>query len=528
MNFNKKLAVAVSGALLLMAGQVALADSTTDIVDALVMKGVLTEEEGKLINKGHTSKAKVAPVVKEKDGAFILESANEANSIQLTGRMHLDYRASSLDEKDLGAVRSDRDLSSLGDQFDLRRARLGVKGKFAKDFKYEIVGNLPGTATVDVAYFDWAKYDAFQIRGGKFKQPFGLEELISSNNITMMERSYLDQTVPAKKIGLQVMGSPAKGMTYALSTFQMNDTERDLYGDGELSGAGRTTFNFAESMGDKERIMHIGLAALNSTYSITPASSSQTSSDASATTRATISSFRSGGRGLNNVFRAQVGAGNCNTASAGCVSEYGAKVTQRALGLEGIFASGSFKFMGEYSRGQFKGESLGVNNPLSAAGNTAGNVEYDTNTGYIEAGYILTGEKYADSYKGGVFSSFKPKNNFDIDSNQWGLVELALRFEGYQVDDIVMAGNSNNRVQGSLSSYSSSTNTNTSGSGVKASAKTYTAGIRWILNPNLVFKANYVYTRLGDNFIPIDTVASTSLNPINSESIIMTRMQYMF
>jgi phosphate-selective porin OprO and OprP len=54
MNFNKKLAVAVSGAVLLMAGQVALADSATDIVDALVSKGVLTEEEGKLITKGHT------------------------------------------------------------------------------------------------------------------------------------------------------------------------------------------------------------------------------------------------------------------------------------------------------------------------------------------------------------------------------------------------------------------------------------------------------------------------------------------
>ena len=42
MNFNKKIAVAVSGAVLLMAGQVALADSATDIFDALVMKGVLT------------------------------------------------------------------------------------------------------------------------------------------------------------------------------------------------------------------------------------------------------------------------------------------------------------------------------------------------------------------------------------------------------------------------------------------------------------------------------------------------------
>ena len=57
MKFNKKLTVAVSGAVLLMAGQIALADSTTDIVDALVSKGVLTEEEGKLITKGAKSKA---------------------------------------------------------------------------------------------------------------------------------------------------------------------------------------------------------------------------------------------------------------------------------------------------------------------------------------------------------------------------------------------------------------------------------------------------------------------------------------
>jgi phosphate-selective porin OprO/OprP len=517
MNFNKKLAVAVSGALVFMAGQTVQADSTTDIVDALVMKGILTEEEGKLLTKGHTSKTKVTPVVKEKDGAFILESANEANSIQLTGRMHLDYRASNIDETDTGARRDDRDVSSLADQFELRRARLGVKGKFAKDFKYEVVGNLPGTATVDVAYFDWAKYDGFQIRGGKFKQPFGLEELISSNNITMMERSYLDQTVPAKKIGMQIMGSPAKGLTYALSTFQNNDNERDLYGDGHLSGAGRTTFNFAESMGDKESVLHVGLAALNSTYSVGGASSSQTSSAASSTTRATINTFRSAGRGLSNIFRGQIYTGECTTLDYSCASEYGAKVQQRAVGLEGIFAKGSFKLMGEYSRGQYKAEHL-VNT----------SVEYDTNTGYLEAGYILTGEKYADSYKGGVFGSFKPKNNFDIDSNQWGLVELALRFEGYQVDDIVMAGNSNNRVQGSLSSYSSGTNTATNGDGVKATGKTYTAGIRWILNPNLVFKANYAYTRLGDSFIPIDTVASTSLTPINSESIVMTRLQYMF
>jgi phosphate-selective porin OprO/OprP len=520
MNFNKKLAVAVSGAVLLMAGQVALADSTTDIVDALVMKGVLTEEEGKLINKGHTSKTKVAPVVKEKDGAFILESANEANSIQLTGRMHLDYRASSLDAMDLGPSTrgDDRDTASMADQFELRRARLGVKGKFAKDFKYEVVGNLPGAATVDIAYFDWAKYDAFQIRGGKFKQPFGLEELISSNNMTMMERSYLDQTVPAKKIGLQVMGAPAKGLTYALSTFQNNDVERDLHGDGYASGAGRVTFNFAESMGDKEGVMHLGLSGLSTTYSVLPSTTSQTSGGpdgATSAARATINSFRSAGRGLANIFRGQIGGGYCGNANVySCPMEFGAKVVQEAAGLEGIFARGPFKIMGEYSRGQYKAEH-----------NAGTNVQYDTDTFYAEAGYFITGEKYADSYKNGVFGGFKPKNNFDLDNGQLGAIELAFRIEGFRVEDTNLGGGVGSRLQGTLDGSGTA-------NGTKSKADTYTAGIRWILNPNVVFKVNYAYTNLGRNYAPIDVsrADSTSGGPavVGSEQLFMTRLQYMF
>jgi phosphate-selective porin OprO/OprP len=520
MNFNKKLAAAVSGAVLLMAGQAVLADSTTDIVDALVMKGVLTEEEGKLINKGHTSKTKVAPVIKEKDGAFILESANEANSIQLTGRMHLDYRASSLDSMDLGpnARGDDRDTASMADQFELRRARLGVKGKFAKDFKYEVVGNLPGTATVDIAYFDWAKFDAFQIRGGKFKQPFGLEELISSNNMTMMERSYLDQTVPAKKIGLQVMGTPTKGMTYALSTFQMNDVERDLVGDGYASGAGRLTFNFAEPMGDKESVLHVGIAGVSATSSVQPTTTSQTSGAADGSTsygRANISAFRSAGRGLNNIFRGQVGGGTCTTAVYSCPLEFGAKVVQKAVGLEGILARGPFKIMGEYSRGQYNADHL----------TNGASVSYDTDTFYAETGYFITGEKYADSYKGGVFSSFKPKNNFDLDKGELGAIELAFRVEGFRVEDTNLGlASYGSRLQGSLDG-SGTTN------GTKSKADTYTAGIRWILNPNVVFKVNYAYTNLGRNYAPLDVSTSNGSAVaaiVDSESLFMTRFQYMF
>ncbi len=518
MNFNKKLATAVSGAVLLMEGQVALADSATDIVDALVSKGVLTEEEGKLITKGHTSKTSATPVVKEKDGSFSLESANGRNSIQLTGRMHFDYRDSDIDGSLGGGRTDDRDTASLADQFELRRARIGVKGKFAKDFKYEVVTNIPGTATVDVAYLDFAKYDQVQLRVGKFKQPFGLEELISSNNITMMERSYLDQTVPGKKLGFQVMGTATTGMTYAGSVFQHNDTELDINADGKNSVAGRATLNFAEVMGNKDMVLHVGLAGLDSNYAIGTSSTSQTSSSFTTgdtqTQRGTISSFRSAGRGLSNIFRGQIQGEACSVtqSQSNCASEYRASVQQRAYGLEGIFATGPFKLMGEYSQGDFKG-SQGANR-----------VSYDTKTYYVEAGYFITGEKYADSYKGGVFSSFKPKNEFDLDKGNLGAIELAFRAEGYDVENSKVSGG---RLQGNLSQYTSSTKNNEySADGATSGAKTYTAGIRWILNPNLIVKANYAYTKLDSAMAPIDVVNATTV--VDKEKLLMFRTQYMF
>jgi phosphate-selective porin OprO/OprP len=508
MNLNKKLTVAVSGAVLLMAGQFALADSATDIVDALVSKGVLTEEEGKLITKGHTSKTAVTPVVKEKDGAFTLESANGRNSISLTGRMHLDYR---FNDAESGRG-DDRDTQSYADQFELRRARIGIKGTLAKDFKYEVVGNLPGTATIDVAYLDFAKYDAVQLRVGKFKQPFNLEELTSSNNIALMERSYVNQTAPAKKVGFQVMGSPKPGLTYALSTFQPQDTELNVSGGDKASGAARGTINFAELMGNKEMIMHVGLAGLDTTYAIGTSSTSQTSgqitSAAEATQRGTISSFRTPGRGLNNIFRGQVNGELCHPSiavSVACTSEWSSTVKQQAYGLEAILASGPFKLVGEYSAGDYKGTSA-----------TQNTVSYDTRTYYVEAGWFITGEKYASSYKNGVFSSFKPTNDFDIDKGNWGALELIARAEGYDVDNVNLASSANGRIQG---------NTSGSGNTTESGAKTYTGGVRWILNPNVVIKGNYSYTRFDNAFAPIDV---TSASTVKDEKLLMFRSQFMF
>jgi phosphate-selective porin OprO/OprP len=550
MNLNKKLAVAVSGAVLLMAGQFALADSATDIVDALVSKGVLTEEEGKLITKGHTSKTSVTPVVKEKDGAFTLESANGNNSVQLTGRMHFDGRYSNVDDFDqrFGET-NDKDTASAADQFEMRRARLGVKGKFAKHFNYEVVGNLPGTATLDVAYLDFAKYNEASVRFGKFKQPWGLEQLTSSNNIDFMERSYNDQITPGKKLGAMLFGEPKVGLTYAVSAFQMNDNEQD-YRNDKMSFAGRGTLNFAELMGDKESIYHVGLSGFDKEWNQrgTTSSSGSGGTDPSAT----LLAFSSPGRGLSNTFRAQVGGEKTATFQS-ALSDETSQMKSHALGLETIIARGPFKIQGEFSQSRHKGRyDMGT----TANGGTVvgvNSVDLDAKTWYAEALWLVTGEKYASSYKKGVFGSIKPTNNFDADGGSgWGALEAGLRVEGYDVKDGNItsgvasgADGYGSRFQGSMNCASGDTianngiaqgeSTSSNPRGCKSGAKTYTAGLKWILNPNVLVKLNYSHTKYDDPWIHFDvnpvsgsSGATPSTAKLTKEDLIMFRTQYTF
>lgn len=521
MNFNKKLATAVSGAVLLLAGQNAFADSATDIVDALVMKGVLTEEEGRLINKGHTSKTAVTPVVKEKDGAFTLESANGNNSISLTGRMHLDYRHNNLDLYNIDF--NDRDSATGADNIELRRARLGVKGKFAKDFNYEIVGNFPGTATIDVAFVDYAKYPEVKLRLGRFKQPFNLEENTSSNNIDFMERSYVNQLAPAKKNGAMIFGEPKTGFTYALSAFSMNDTEQDSKND-KMNFAGRSTLNFGELLGNKTMIAHIGLAGFDSEFNVTPTTTS--GNPGTGTTNASILAFRTPGRGLSNIFVAQIGGVSVGTSALQSAnSNSTSQVKSSAVGLEAAFALNNVKVQGEYARAGMTGKT----------GTTGDTLDLTANVYYGEVMYLATGETYAGAYKGGAFGSIKPTNNFDLDKNQWGAWEFGLRAEKYIVDDISLAAGSGGTTQGvgatrvrgatTCSGSAGSTQSVSAINGCKASGTTYTAGIKWILNPNAMVKLNYSRTNFGYEWQHFDLDDSRRLS---KEDLLMMRTQFTF
>jgi len=76
MNYKLRslVAAAVTGSVLIGISTTAAADSTTDIVNALVTKGVLTEEEGALLTKGRTSEVEIQKKKEKKLGLIILTS----------------------------------------------------------------------------------------------------------------------------------------------------------------------------------------------------------------------------------------------------------------------------------------------------------------------------------------------------------------------------------------------------------------------------------------------------------------------
>lgn len=535
-------AATLAGTALLGFAGTTFADTTDDIVNALMAKGILTEEEGALLMRGRTGEKEAAAEKKLtsvsgkiKDGAIGLETGDGKNSIQLTGRVQFDYRNSDIDDfskvsEGVGTAFSrDTDTSSAADQFEIRRARIGAKGKLYEHFEYEVITNIIGGSAnlVDVAYINAGMFKPVQLRVGQFKQPFNLEEYgTSSNNIDFQERAYMNQITPAKKIGAMIHGLPTTGVTYAASYYQQNNFgETDSQSDGK-GIVGRATINFAELAGWKESVFHVGLAGFDSEYGLTPASSGNTSGAASADTRGSLFSFRSAGRGLNNAFRAQIAGDPLTTASYNTASATSAEVENKAYGLEGIAAYGPFKLQGEYMGSQFDAKHQ----------NTGNRVEADVKTFYAEALWMITGENYADAYKNGGWSSIKPKTPFDIETGKGkGAWEIGIRYDEFEVDDTNIIGSNISRFQGSTSNQAAgnlNTNNTLGKNKTEGGAKTYTAGIKWVLNPNMRVLLNYSHTKFDEEFRPIDVQAKAANNAnvktVDSEDLLMLRTQLSF
>ena len=226
-------------------------------------------------------------------------------NINLTGVVQFDARNI---ETGLNSVQ-DKDAGSGADSFEVRRARLGFNGTLFKDLDYEVLTNLVGSNAnlLHRAYINYSYNKDAQIRVGRFKQPFSLEEQTSANAIDFQERSYGNQLVPSQRLGAMIHGAPTKGFTYALSLYQDGFNEVSNTENAGALGVGRVTLNLAELRDIKDAVLHFGVGYDKGSYQTTPTVSTDTGAAISGLTRGTVLAFRSEDRGIANVYRAQFG-----------------------------------------------------------------------------------------------------------------------------------------------------------------------------------------------------------------------------
>lgn len=143
----------------------------------------------------------------EKNG-FYLRSADEDFYLRLTGQIQTDYRAY-LDHGDFTDI----------DTFLVRRARLGIEAEVFRNYEFRLLPDFsnaqgPGVfaqTRLQDAYMNVHYWDAFQVEAGKFKQPFSYEQLIQDRFVPTLERSLIDQLVPARDVGLMIHGRDLLG-----------------------------------------------------------------------------------------------------------------------------------------------------------------------------------------------------------------------------------------------------------------------------------------------------------------------------
>ncbi len=489
MNYKLRSLVAatLAGSLMLGFGANAMADSTDDIINALIGKGVLTEEEGALLMRGRTGEKEAAAQKKEsaisasfKDG-ISWESGDKQNKMSINGRVQLDYRSF-----------SEENSVQQADTFDTRRAYLGAKGTFFNNYDFEVTYNGANASGSDLyqAWLNARYWNAVQFKFGQFKQPMNMEELGSSRFLNFTERSFVSALAPSVDRGVQIHGVPVKGLTYAVGVFNgvgfnaggmtANDaiSVAGAHGDGK-SITGRVTANIAEFLENKNAVFHLGAA-----YS---------QSDENTNVAGFV--MRTEGRGANVLTT------NGFTALSSTNKGYDLDRT----GLEAAVAYGPVKFQSEYFKAEFNPDG----NTALVTGAVAGQ-SYDVDAWYAAVNWMISGESYADTYKDGLFGGrMKPKNDFTGTGSGLGAWEIGVRLSKFDGSDFAAA--------------QTATSTTITAPVVVAEyneAKSYTFGLKFIPNPNSRYMISYVKTDMDC----VATVTCTS----DEEKAVNLRAQFDF
>jgi phosphate-selective porin OprO/OprP len=382
-----------------------------------------------------------------KDGVR-LETLDKEVEIRFGGRIQFDMNFFfPNDEVELAYGDSD-------DRFFFRRARLFVRGTLYKIFDFKAEYDFVGDDDFTDVYIRM-KHVPFigNIYAGKFKVPFGLEELTSSRFITFQERSLTDAFTPGRELGF-LFGNTVfkKRATWALSVTRPTLNDVSAF-QGVDVGLRLTGLPWWQDKG--KRLVHVGFdyyfqdTADNATvrYRTRP----EARLDFPSTSPAASGRF--------------IDSGNIPARYA------------HNFDIEAAMVYGPLSLQGEFMWGLMNSLPFPDSTPL-VKDEVARARFYGF---YIFGSFFLTGEHRPYSTSSAAFGRPIPRRNFNLRRGGLGAWEVALRFSMLDETDANTIANAG-----------------AAGVGQGGKETNITFGLNWYPNPNSRVILNYVYGWLND------------------------------
>ena len=458
----------------------AKANAKVDKVDAKVVSIPSTNANAAYPVKGPVPTSGV--VVTMPNNRPTICTVDEQNCVSITSRVHWDVGG-----YDYHPNSSATSPQKLDDGENLRRARIGIIGKFFGDWNYALVydfggssdgfastastgaapgvggataGFLPGGAVsgVENAYLSYTGFKPFggklAVEGGIMDLAYTLDEASSSNDIPFMERAssgIIAQNIAAGDFrstagarwytdqfwaGAYVTG-PATGAIHSASSLNPNGTTEQLGAIARAAGQVVSGNGYSFHLGGEgEWLIRAPRDEITGAQTLTLSDRPELRIDPTSliTTGA-----------LTGVSGAQVYSG------------------------EAAATYGPLFFQGEYFWYNVdRGNSI---IPLPS-------VKFDG--GYAEVAYALTGETRKYNAGSASYGGIVPTNPWSPTENGWGAWEIAGRVSTMNLNDQLATAN-----------------------GVAGGRQTiYTAGLNWYVNRNVRFMFDYLYGDVAKQISP--------------------------
>ncbi|WP_147026091.1 OprO/OprP family phosphate-selective porin [Methylobacterium oxalidis] len=330
------------------------------------------------------------PGVSLNERGITVKSADDAVKFRIGGRLHLDPA--------FGGT-SPRIADGFGSNIEVRRAwietYLTINNAIELAFQYDV--NNDRTPIQDAA-IGYRGIDGLVVSLGNFKEPFSLQQLISDNNTTFVERALPDALVPARNTGFAV-GGYGERWTLTGGVFGGNiNTGVEL---GGVAGTVRATY--APILSETE-VLHLGIAGSFRSYDQNDHSPSFSSKPEAFVFQTSLINTRA----IRNA----------------------ADLTR--LGLEAAYQNGPFRLQGEYIRAEVGRDGLLPGTSFEG--------------GYVEGAWIINGKGRRYQLKTDYGADLAIFKGVQVDEDQRvsrggiGVFELATRFSFLDLKDGAIDG----------------------------------------------------------------------------------------